>query len=112
METEANIGDENNSNSSAATLHFEGIQILTAAITKLGSLGLSKATSVVLHGISHGGTAAILVIDNQLWSETMIAIELALELDLVVLAVVCVNLWRFCAVLSTLTYTVLVTRDL
>ena len=34
-----------------------GKKILAAAITKLASLGLDKAEEVVLHGISHGGTA-------------------------------------------------------
>ena len=41
----------------ANTLHFNGQKILSAAITKLASLGLDKAEEVVLHGISHGGTA-------------------------------------------------------
>eukprot|EP01051_Picozoa_sp_SAG22_P006303 SAG22_NODE_406_length_10984_cov_28.344970_15_plen_281_part_00 len=51
-------------NSSAATLHFAGIKILEAAITKLGTLGLAKAERVILHGIAHGGTAAILHADR------------------------------------------------
>ena len=51
-------------NTSAATLHFNGIKILTAALTKLGSLGLAKATTVALHGITHGGTAVVLHADR------------------------------------------------
>ena len=51
-------------NTSAATLHFAGIKILTAAITKLGTLGLSRATSIALHGITHGGTAVVLHADR------------------------------------------------
>lgn len=53
-----------NETSKAATLHFAGIKILEAAINKLGTLGLAKAESVVLHGISHGGTAVILHADR------------------------------------------------
>ena len=41
-----------------------GQKILAAAITKLASLGLDKAEEVVLHGISHGGTAVILNADK------------------------------------------------
>ena len=41
-----------------------GQKVLAAAITKLASLGLDKAEEVVLHGISHGGTAVILNADK------------------------------------------------
>lgn len=44
-------------------MHFRGRRNLDAAINKLGVLGLSKGTSVLVLGAFFGGTAAILNAD-------------------------------------------------
>jgi hypothetical protein len=45
------------------TVHHNGRQILAASLKRLASLGLNKATNVILQGVSFGGTAAILNAD-------------------------------------------------
>ena len=50
-------------NLSGTTLTFAGRKNLAAAITKMGALGLSKATSVLLTGVAFDGTAVILNAD-------------------------------------------------
>ena len=45
-------------------MNFRGQAILRASFEKLGTLGLSKATSVLLTGETHAGTAAILNADT------------------------------------------------
>jgi hypothetical protein len=45
-------------------MHFRGLRILEASLQKLGSLGLSRATTVLLTGFSHGGTMVLLHADR------------------------------------------------
>eukprot|EP01052_Picozoa_sp_SAG31_P004249 SAG31_NODE_174_length_21353_cov_23.387974_19_plen_135_part_00 len=46
------------------TLHFNGLRILNASLEELGQLGLRHAETVVLTGVGHGGTAAVLHADR------------------------------------------------
>ena len=46
------------------SLHFNGLRILNASLLKLAKLGLAKAENVILTGVGHGGTAAILHADR------------------------------------------------
>ena len=46
------------------TMHFRGQAILAASIKKLGTLGLSKATTVLVTGETHAGTIAVLNADR------------------------------------------------
>lgn len=46
------------------TLHFRGLRIIEASLQKLASLGLQKATRVVLTGFSQSGTMVVLHADR------------------------------------------------
>ena len=45
-------------------LYFRGLKILEASLHKLGDLGLKGATSVLLTGVVHGGTAVFIHADR------------------------------------------------
>ena len=46
------------------TVHLKGQAVLEASLKKLATLGLDKATSVLLTGETHAGTAAVLAADR------------------------------------------------
>ena len=49
---------------SGVTMHMDGQALLKASLAKLGTLGLSSATRVLLNGVGWGGTSVILNADT------------------------------------------------
>ena len=58
------LGDKD-ADLNGTTAHFRGTKVLAAAVKQLLSMGLSKASHLLLSGVDHAGTSAILTADGE-----------------------------------------------